>query len=170
MSQPVSLSPWSASMADVLNASTFTALVFCGHRRRSVGRTVLRSRTDIVRSAQYLAQWESWAVSGLQNAAKWYSIKTLVFRAHTTKKHLWQAWGKKGSSRRLFFSITSAQRISLGVSLGYLFCIMMSDISQNMKAICKLKTKSKMVLENDSLWRLIFILLHMRLVKQTGLF
>lgn len=45
----------------------------------------------------------------------------------------------------------ATQRIFLCVSVGYLFRIMISDISENMKGICKPKTKSKMVLENDSL-------------------
>lgn len=69
-----------------------------------------------------------------------------------------------------FSPLQATQRTSLCVSVGYLFRIMISDMSGNTKGICKPKTKSKMVLENDSLWRLIFILLHMRLVKQTGLF
>lgn len=50
-------------------------------------------------------------MTGLQNAAKQYSIKIiLVFHAHATKTHLLKALerkknkeGGKGSSRRLFF-------------------------------------------------------------------
>lgn len=100
-------------------------------------------------------------MTGLQNAAKQYSIKiALVFHAHATK-HLLQALerlkkkGKEGGKVRkekaLFSTSEATQRICVCVSLGYLFCIMISDISENMKCICEPKTKSKMALENDSL-------------------
>lgn len=79
MSHPMSLCLWSACMADVLNVSTFTMLVSCGHGRWSVGWAVLRARADFVLSAQYLAQWGSWAVTGLQNSAKSYSINIRCF-------------------------------------------------------------------------------------------
>lgn len=67
--------------------------------------------------------------------------------------------GKKKKTRKevkeaaegSFSPSQATQRIPLRVSLGYLFCIMISDIPENMKGICEPKTKSKMVLENDSL-------------------
>lgn len=99
-------------------------------------------------------------MTGLQNAAKWYSVKiTLVFHAHYTKKHPSIASIGKGETRKevkeegegSFSPSQATQRISLCVSVGYLFRIMISDISENIKGICKPKTKSKMVLENDSL-------------------
>lgn len=58
-------------------------LVSCGHGRWSVGWAVLRARADFVMPVQYLAQWGSWAVTGLQNAAKCYSIN-MLFHAHSS--------------------------------------------------------------------------------------
>lgn len=57
----------------------------------------------------------------------------------------------KEAAEGSFSPSQATQRIPLRVSLGYLFCIMISDIPENMKGICEPKTKSKMVLENDSL-------------------
>lgn len=145
MSHPMSLCLWSACMADVLNVSTFTMLVSCGQGRWSVGWAVLRARADFVLSAQYLAQWGSWAVSGLQNAAKSYSINIRCF--------MLMLWRRYYCKHREDYPLN----ISVCVSLAYLFFIMISDISESRKAICKPMTKTKMVLENDSLWRLILI-------------
>jgi len=57
----------------------------------------------------------------------------------------------KEAAEGSFSPSQATQRICLCISLGYLFCIMISDISENMKGICEPKTKSKMMLENDSL-------------------
>lgn len=57
----------------------------------------------------------------------------------------------KESAEGSFSPSQASQKISLCASLGYLFCIMISDISENMKGICEPKTKTKVVLENDSL-------------------
>lgn len=96
VSQAMSLSPRSACVADVLNASTFTMWVSCGHGRCSVGWAVLRARADFVLSARCLTHSGSWAVTGLQNAAKRCGIKiTSVFRVHATKRHLLRAFERK---------------------------------------------------------------------------
>lgn len=101
MSQAMSLSPWSACVADVLNASTFTMWVSCGRGRRSVGWAVLTARADFVLSAPCLTHRGSWAVTGLWNGAKWYSIKTaLVFHAHATKNDLLQALERKKKKKK----------------------------------------------------------------------
>lgn len=65
-----------------------------------MGWAVLRARADFVLSARCLTHSRSWAVTGLQNAAKWCGIKiTSVFHVHATKRHLLKALERKKKER-----------------------------------------------------------------------